>query len=143
MTYEYIWTNDDTYREEIYQTVADCLGTTRAEDAVHGLDTGAVQFLVVKDDNQVIACSGYGRVYFYKNSWFVGFNSVTEPYRGQRIGHTMTDMRVSMIRELGGEYIWSANKSQWKRMTKFDFQHHGELVSDDEVHHLMIKGLAK
>lgn len=143
MTYQYIWTEDLTYQQEIYEIVKECLGHTRAKDAIDGLITGAVKFLVVKDSDKIVACSGYGRVYFYKNSWFIGFNSVTESHRGQRIGHTMTDMRVKLIQELGGEYIWSANKSHWKRMIKFNFAHHGELESNNETHHLMIKGLVK
>lgn len=141
MTYEYIWTDNLDYKDEIYQTISLCLGAQRADDAINGLTTGAIKFLIVKDRDRVVACSGYGRVYFYKNSWFVGFNSVTENYRGQRIGHTMTKMRVEHIKNLGGEYIWSANKSTWQRMIKFDFKHVAELNSKTEQHHLLIHGL--
>jgi len=139
MTFNYIWVDQDfQYKQAVENLIGQCLGSQRAKDAIAGWEAGAIKFLVVTDGNQVVACSGYGPLYFYKSSYFIGFNSVAPAYRGQDIGNTMTRMRLELIKNLGIKYIWSANKDSWDRMKKFEFTEIGKLTTDEQ-HYLVIK----
>ena len=141
MNYKWI-DNVSDHRAELCEVITEGLGVLRCTEAMDAWDAGAISFLIASDDqNKIIGCGAIGKFFMYKQSYFLAFNSVLEEYRGLDIGNTLTQKRVERIKELGGRFIWSAGKDNWKRYTKFDFTHLCELSADNETHHLVVHGL--
>jgi len=137
----YKWINNTEYKDELCRVITQGLGELRTQEAMEAWALGAISFIVaVNKEDCVVGCGAIGRLFIYKQSYFLAFNSVLPEYRNNDIGNTITQKRIERIHELGGRFIFSAGKDQWKRYTKFDFKHLCELNSDNETHHLVISG---
>jgi N-acetylglutamate synthase-like GNAT family acetyltransferase len=137
----YHWISNTDYTDDVCQVITQGLGELRTREALEAWTSGAVSFIVaINKEDRVVGCGAIGRLFIYKQSYFLAFNSVVPEYRNQDIGNTITQKRIERIRELGGRFIFSAGKDHWKRYTKFDFKHLCELNSDDETHHLVVSG---
>jgi N-acetylglutamate synthase-like GNAT family acetyltransferase len=137
----YQWIDNTLYKDDVCSVITQGLGELRTREAMEAWSSGAVSFIVaVNEEDRVVGCGAIGRLFIYKQSYFLAFNSVVPEYRNNDIGNTITQKRIERIHELGGRFIFSAGKDQWKRYTKFDFKHLCELNSDDETHHLVVSG---